>query len=145
MNDIVYLLLTTYFSTSLLFHFSTSLRVDHELQQVAVRIANVDTRARLAAPTRAIHGTQFGLRSGGLEQRLQRGGGAIPHETEIAAWGPRCRRPRREGGILPSGRPVEVDHLAADVYRHRIRVLGHLKPETPIERDHRVRVLHRHR
>ena len=41
--------------------------------------------------------------------------------------------------------PVEVDHLVADVHRHDVRVLGDVEPERPVERDHRVGVLHRQR
>ena len=46
---------------------------------------------------------------------------------------------------LPDRRAVKVDHLVADVDRHDVRVLGDVEPERPVERHHRVGVLHRQR
>src|SRR5690242_667305 len=40
---------------------------------------------------------------------------------------------------------MEVDHLAANVHGHHIRVLADVETQTAIEGDHRVGVLHRQR
>src|SRR6266853_2554983 len=37
---------------------------------------------------------------------------------------------------------MKVDHLVADVDRAGVRALGHRKPESAIEREHRLSVLH---
>src|SRR6185369_4497158 len=120
------------------------LRIDHEFEQVAVGVAHVITRAGLATAAGAIDGTEFDLYARVLQPCLQRRRRAIPYKTEIAAGRLRRGRARREGWILPARRPVEVDHVAADVNRDRVLVLAHLKSEAAIERDHRIHVLHRH-
>src|SRR4029079_19615339 len=100
-------------------------------------------RARLPSATGAINRTELHLHAGVLQPGLQRRRRAVPHKTEVAARRFRRRRTRREGWVLPARRPVEVDHLRADVDGYRVLVFRHLKSETSIERDYRIDILHR--
>src|SRR5436190_24390439 len=45
--------------------------------------------------------------------------------------------------LVSTSRPVEVDHLRAEMRDADLGVLLDLEPEGPVEGDHRLRVLHR--
>src|SRR5512138_2390242 len=79
--------ISTYFSTSPLFHsstFYTRSRVDHEFEKVAVRIADVRARTRLPTPACPVDRSDFDLHSRVLQPRLQGWRRAVPHEAEVA-------------------------------------------------------------
>ena len=119
--------------------------IDHELQQVLIRVADVHARCGRSTSTLALHGPLDDVDADIIEQRVKRLGRPLPHEAQIAAR--RSRRWSTEGEplALPRLGPVEVDHLVADVDRHHVRVLRHLEAQRAVERDHVVGVLHRKR
>src|SRR6266850_8507369 len=85
--------------------FSNS--IDHELEQVAVRIADVGARALCLTPALARDRTFFDARARGVEPRLELRGRAVPHETQVAARRFRRRRPQRERRVLPARGTME--------------------------------------
>src|SRR6266550_5860508 len=89
-------------------------RVDHEFQEIAVRIADVHAGTGFPAATLTIHRTFDDLRAHALQHRLQRRRCSIPDKTQVAARRFRGRRSKRERRILPVSRTMKVDHLIAD-------------------------------
>src|SRR5579862_6006985 len=123
-------------------HGPLALRVDHELQQVTVRIADVYAGGGLLSPALPRNRTFNDLCPGAVEHRLKRFGRSIPDEAQVAARRLSSGSPQRECFALPRRRTMKIDHLTADVYRTCRRVLAHLQSQPAIERQHRVSVLH---
>src|SRR5689334_21499632 len=132
-------------STVMLTGYGISLSVNHELEQIAVRVASVSARTLRLASARPRNRTFFHTRTGGVEPRLELRRRAVPHETQVAARRLGRRRAQREGRVLPTRGTVEVDHVAADVDGDCGRRLTHLEAELLVERDHRVHIQHRQR
>src|SRR5262245_50716646 len=60
----------------------TTSAIDHELQEVAIRIAHVRTHCAFPAPTNSFDRAFFDGNANFIETRLQRLGTAVPHETQ---------------------------------------------------------------
>src|SRR5581483_4963820 len=121
------------------------LRVDHELEQVAVGITHVDARRVGAATALPRHRALLDRGADGGEPLVERVRRAVPHEADVAAGWYRGGCPQREPLPPPDLGAVEVDHLVADVHGDDRRVLGDVEAEAAVERDHRVCVAHRQR
>src|SRR3954471_16206873 len=91
--------------------------IDHELQEIAVGVSEVD--ARTVGPAAAVpcHRSFFDGDANFVEKGFERLGRPLPHEAEVAAgWrGGRCAQ--GESVALPQLGPVEVDHLVARIHR----------------------------
>src|SRR5262245_55704370 len=98
-------------------------RVDHELEEVAVRVARVHARRRSPAPAFARDRSLLDGRTHIVEERVQLVRRPVPHEAEIAARWLRGRRAQREPFALPDLGTVQVDHLPPGVHGHDVRVL----------------------
>src|SRR5438105_3052738 len=76
------------------------LSINHELQQIAVRIAEVRARALRLTSTRTGHRAFFDAHTGGVDPCLELRGRAVPDEAEISARRRRGRRAQRLLRIL---------------------------------------------
>src|SRR6266699_2799347 len=85
--------------------------VDHELQEIAVRIAGVHARCRRLPAAFPAHRTLFDRGARAVEQGAERLGRSLPHEAEVAAGWLRGRGPEGEPVALPHLGAMEVDHL----------------------------------
>src|SRR6266566_10134853 len=89
--------------------------IDHELQEIAVRVS--DVHARAVGPATAVprHRSLFDRGAHVVEKLVERLRGSVPHEAEVAARRRRGRGAQSEPVSLPELGAVEVDHLAAGV------------------------------
>src|SRR3954451_19139256 len=94
----------------------TSASVDHELEQVAVGITDIDARRGRSPAADALDRALLDAGARADEALLQRAGRACPHEAQIATGRHRCGRAQGEVLMRPDLRPVEVDHLLTGVH-----------------------------
>ncbi len=122
-----------------------ALRIDHELQEIAIWVADVNAGTGLPSTALATHRTLDDVCAGAIEHRLERSGCPFPDNAQIPARRLGGCRSQSERRILPACGTMKVDHLVTDAHRNGVRGFDHLKPKRPIECQHRLGVLHRER
>src|SRR5271163_859071 len=84
--------------------------INHELQEVAIRISNVDAGGGLSTPSLPCDRTLEDLGSGPIEHGFERRRRAVPHKAQIAARWPSSWSAQGERLALPQGRTMKIDH-----------------------------------
>src|SRR5215831_9798177 len=118
-------------------------RIDHELEQVPVRVPHVHARSLGTTATVAFHRALLDLGARPAEEPVQRCRRSVPHEAEITARWRRRGCAQAEALALPRFRAVQVDHLVADVNGHDVGMLRDFETQGAVEGDHRFGALHR--
>src|SRR5207244_1640235 len=83
-------------------------RIDHEFQEIAVRIADVHAGTALSTAALTTHRALDDLHTGSIQQCRQGCRRPIPDEAQVTAWRLGGRRSERELRVLPKRWPVKI-------------------------------------
>src|SRR5260370_10636266 len=110
--------------------------IDHELQEVPVRISHVNAGARFLAAALTRYRSFDNLRLRSIQHRLERFRRTVPDNAQVAARRLCGGGSQRERWVLPMRGTMKVDHLVADINRTGGLALAHLETEAAIEGQH---------